>query len=368
MIPRIAGSLFVSLLLVGALCAPAAGQGGCTPYHSFEISGGMGAPPPGSQGWLSQVAALEAQHGETATCTYTQTPYGWYGDCWGEAYRCTGSPAAPPSGPSETGSGPSCPLCAASNPVNLANGNVYIQQTDVKIPGLSNGLGLARTWNSIWPSAQSGTSVGLFGPNWRSTYEERIFQGGDGTIKYARADGSFWSFIIYGSSSVYQVVAPTNGRATLQFGATQWVLTFENGEQRLFSETSGSLAAIVDRNGNTTQVAYDGIGRLVTVTDPASRHLYFTYGSNSSLLVTGVSSDVGLSLSYSYDSQGRLLAITKPDLTTLAFGYDSNSMITSVTDSAGKVLEAHTYDGNGRGLTSSRANGVESVSITYPTQ
>jgi len=128
------------------------------------------------------------------------------------------------------------------------------------------------------------------------------------------------------------------------------------------------LTAIIDRNGNTTTLTYDGANRLVTVTDPASRHLNFSYGSPSSHLVTGVSSDVGLSLSYSYDNQNRLNQVTNQDSTTLTFGYDAQSRITSVTDMNGKVVESHTYDASGRGLTSSRALGVDAVTITYPNQ
>jgi hypothetical protein len=41
-------------------------------------------------------------------------------------------------------------------------------------------------------------------------------------------------------------------------------------------------------------------------------------------------------------------------------------MITAVMDSAGKVLESHTYDSKGRGLTSSRAGGVEAITVSYP--
>jgi YD repeat-containing protein len=155
---------------------------------------------------------------------------------------------------------------------------------------------------------------------------------------------------------------------TADSALTQWTLTFQNGEQRIFSYTSGSLESIIDRNGNTTQLTYDGLNRLVTVADPGGRHLYFGYANNTSYLVTSVTSDVGLSLSYTYDSQGRLIQVTEPDLSTLSFAYDSNSLITSVTDSNGKILESHTYDSEGRGLTSSRANGVEAVTVSYPTQ
>jgi len=108
------------------------------------------------------------------------------------------------------------------------------------------------------------------------------------------------------------------------------------------------------------------LNRLVSVTDPVSRHLYFTYASGSSRLITGLTSDVGLSLSYAYDTQGRLTQVTKPDQTTVSFEYDSNSLISAVKDTVGKLLESHTYDGSGRGLTSSRAGGVEALSVAYP--
>jgi YD repeat-containing protein len=144
-------------------------------------------------------------------------------------------------------------------------------------------------------------------------------------------------------------------------------MTFTNGEQRRFDPTTWKLIAIVDRNGNTTTVAYDSSGRLSTVTDPASRTLTFTYGNtNFSNLVSSVTTSVGISLSYSYDTQGRLTQVTKPDSTTVSFTYDSQSRITTVTDSNGKVLESHTYDSNNRGLTGSRANGVEAVTVSYP--
>lgn len=262
---------------------------------------------------------------------------------------------------------PSCPYCG--RPIALSTGDTVIEATDLRIPGLGGGLSLQRTWNSIWPASLSTFQTGIFGPNWRSTYEERIVLGVDNYIKYSRGDGSFWSFGIGSGTTNWKVLSPANISATLSTDTSvnsYYTLTFQNGEQRRFDQATGKLIAIIDRNGNTTTVAYDSSGRLSTVTDAASHTLTFTYGGNSSNLVTGISSSVGISYSYAYDTQGRLIQVTKPDQTTVVFTYNAQSLITSVNDANGKVLESHTYDGNARGLTSARAGGVESVTITYP--
>jgi YD repeat-containing protein len=275
----------------------------------------------------------------------------------------------PPAAASET-----CPTCTAQpttagSPISMASGNTFIRETDVRLPGLAGGLTLVRTWNSLWPATQAAVKVGLFGPNWRSNFEERVFVGSDNYIKYARGDGSFWSFGfagIQGGNVTFAVAAPANTSATMFMPSnSNWTLTFTNGEKRYFNPTSGNLVSIVDRNGNTTQLSYDSVDRLVTVTDPASRHLYFAYANGSSYLVTAVTSDFGVSLSYAYDTQGRLIQVTNPDSSTISFSYDSNSFISSVTDSQGKILESHTYDSSGHGLTSSRANGVDALTISY---
>lgn len=372
------------VLLIGILCAPAAAQS-CGYGAVLGISGyaaGLYDPPPtAATAFQPALGMAEAQYGAPANCTFTLTPYDWYGYCYIPGYYDASCVPAPPAeAPQETAPGPQCPTCVGGHPINLTNGNVYIQQTDVSLPGLGPSLAVERTWNSMWPQSQSGLSVGLFGLNWRSTYEERmsVSFGFDGPIgiayyKYARAQGNFWTFVNYGPNSPNHPIAPSNAQATLAYSPTQWTLTFQNGEKRLFdgtfgNPTSGNLTDIIDRNGNDTHLTYDGTGRLVTVTDPASRHLYFGYGSGTSRLVTSVTSDVGLTLSYTYDTQSRLTQVTNPDLSTLNFAYDANSMITSVTDSNGKVLESHTYGANGLGLTSARALGADAITVSYPVQ
>jgi YD repeat-containing protein len=253
----------------------------------------------------------------------------------------------------------------AGSPISLASGDTYIEQVDVRLPGLGGGLNLTRTWNSIWPPLLALYSNGMFGPNWRSTYEEQIVGGSDHYVRYLRGDGTTSVFggmglnngFVYKSQKYWAMLVPQ---------PLNLVLTFQSGEQRQFDGNTGLLTAIIDRNGNTTQLTYDSSNRLVTVTSPASQHLYFNYQSGSSTLVTSVTSDFGVTYSYSYDAQGRLSQVTKPDQTTVSYTYNTQSQITQVTDSNGKVLESHTYDSSGRGLTSSNANGVNAVTLTYP--
>jgi YD repeat-containing protein len=304
--------------------------------HDLGIDLGVPAPPWAKLVWQNNVSGLG----------------GW------SIYKIFTNLCSPPA---------PCPDCGAQGgrPIQFATGNIFITETDVNVPGLGGGLSLVRKWNSAWDTSLAGYSSGQFGPNWRSTYEEAVFVGSDYYLKYLRGDGSVWSFGT-APGGVWMPAAPANASATLLHGASAWVLTFQNGEQRRFDLATGHLTSIIDRNGNSTQLSYDNLNRLVTVTSPALQHLYFNYPSGSSYLVTSVTSDFGVTLSYSYDAAGRLNQVTWPDQTTVSFTYNAQSQITQVTDSNGKILESHTYDAQGRGLTSSQANGVNSISVTYP--
>jgi YD repeat-containing protein len=265
-----------------------------------------------------------------------------------------------------------CPQCEATtgSPINLTNGNVWIERQDYSIPGLGGGLSLSRTWNSLWRTNDTTLPpTGMFGDSWRSTYEERLFVIDSNNTKYVRSNGDLWYFVWNNAANAYLVAQPVNQHATLTFNVSTglYTLTFADGSKENFNNT-GYLTALVDRNGNQTSVTYDGSHRITRVTDAASRSLNFGYtDANNPNQTTSVTDAVGTVATYIYGTSSQLTKATYADGSFNTFNYDAGGqlLITSVTDSQAKVLEAHTYDLNHRGLTSSRANGVDSVTVNY---
>jgi RHS repeat-associated protein len=256
----------------------------------------------------------------------------------------------------------------AGAPINLGTGNVWICEKDYSLPGLSGGLQLTRTWNSKWQNLAPPAVSGLFGHSWQTNFEEQLFFPDPNSITYYRGDGSSWVFALNGavSAQYWSVVSPATGvHARLSNSANQYSLTLPDGTLRVFSQ-SGLLLAMVDRNGNQTTLTYDGANRLSAVTDAAGRSITFSYGdANNPSEATIVQDSVGVIANYLYDATSRLVQVTYADGSSLNFTYGSNSMITSVTDSQGKVLESHIYDAADRGLTSSRAGGADLVTVNF---
>jgi YD repeat-containing protein len=262
-----------------------------------------------------------------------------------------------------------CKQCAllAGMPINLADGNVYIQQRDYSVPGLGGGLALARTWNSRLLDAGPPSVAGMFGQSWRSTYEESLAFPYGQTLMYWRGDGSAWTFTYNSVLSSYSLTSPPDERAQLVSNLTGgFTLTLADGTQKVFNGQD-LLAAIIDRNHNQTTLAYDSSNRLTSVTSPGGSTLTFTYGDpNNPSQATTAQDSVGTVATYTYDSASRLTKVTYPDSSAFNYSIDPySSMILSVTDSQGKLLESHTYNGVRQGLTSARAYGVDSVSLSY---
>ncbi len=288
------------------------------------------------------------------------------------AYDCSASPPALVAqatltilgDTSQDDHGP-CDECegAAGQPINLGTGDVWITQQEYVVPGLGGGLTVTRTWNSLWATISPIFQAGMFGQGWISTYEERLQVQDASHIKYWRSDGSGWIFTAQ-ADGTYTVSNPLNAHATLTTSQAGSTILFASGMQEAF-DSNGLMLSTTDRNGNATLLSYDGASRLTSVTSAGGQTISFSYDDSScSTCVTTIQDALGTVATYTYDS-GALTLASYPDHSQLNYTYDASRNILSATDALGKIVESHTYDGQGRGLSSAKANGVEALAVQY---
>jgi RHS repeat-associated protein len=284
-----------------------------------------------------------------------------------------------PCGGGGGGSGGGGGRCgSAGSPINVLNGNTWIPQQDYFMPGIGGGLTLTRTWNSLWANANPPETAGIFGDSWRSTFEERIQVVSGSVFRYWKGNGNSLFYGYNSGQGTYYLTAPLDDQTTLSYNSVTsvWTITEKDGTKRNFNG-AGYLTSIVDLNGNTTTISVDANNqnRIASITDASGHVLTFNYAdANNPRLCTSISDSVGTFTQYAYDdATKRLTQVTYPDSSQYKFTYndpDSNTLISLVTDSAGKTIEAHTYDSSRRGLSSQQANdsngnAVNKVTVRY---
>jgi RHS repeat-associated protein len=245
---------------------------------------------------------------------------------------------------------------AVGGPVNVTNGNMYLQQTDYQLPGVGPGLNITRTYNS------NLQKQGLFGRGWSSVYDTSIKVYDATFIRLNLPDGRAVYFTRPNSTSAFAAVEKDFHSQVTQNGDGSFTLSFSDGGRQQFN-AAGKLLTIADRYNNQTTLTYDNAGRLASASDPFGRVLSFT--TNTDGQVVSIGDALGMIATYSYGSGRELLATTYPDSSAYHLTYDFNFQLTSVTDALGNVLESHTYDSQGRALTSEKQGGVEHYSLSY---
>src|SRR5215831_16459594 len=245
----------------------------------------------------------------------------------------------------------SCEL-SAGEPVNVASGNMYIQQSDYQLASVGYGVGVARTYNS------DSQVVGLFGRGWSSQYDQSIVAYDASLARFNQSDGRAIYFARIGATfspreaDVHTQLTDGNG----------FTVTLKDGSFERFN-LSGKLLSIADRTGNTTSLSYDVNGHLSSIRDPFGRTLVINTDANG--LVTSISDALGAIATYNYGSSQELLSVTYADNSAFNFTYDGNLRLIRVTDALANVIESHTYDGSGRATSSEQHGGVDDYSFNY---
>lgn len=89
-------------------------------------------------------------------------------------------------------------------PVNVTNGNMYLQQTDYHLPGIGDGLEITRTYNS------RNQTAGLFGYGWSSILDESVVAYGTNLLRLNLPDGRAAYLTRSSATAPYQAVGAFN--------------------------------------------------------------------------------------------------------------------------------------------------------------
>jgi YD repeat-containing protein len=230
-------------------------------------------------------------------------------------------------------------------PVNVTNGNMYLQQTDYQLPGAGEAIVISRTYNSI------STNAGLFGRGWSTAYDETISTDINSRLQLAMPDGRLVNF-----------ATPDFFGQMVKNGDGSYTVTFKDGRVHQFN-SAGKLVSQTDRQGNQTTLGYNSSGSLISITDPFGRILSIT--TNVSGRVLSISDTIGTIATYTYGSDQVLLSVTYADNSRFQYSYTLGLLLTTVTDALGNIVEHHDYDSQGRATTSETHGGVERYTLNY---
>ncbi len=272
--------------------------------------------------------------------------------------------------PAKALGGPDCQPVPVfcGEPVNVATGNLYEEITDYETAG-SNALQFVRYYNGL---SAAGTSSGMLGRNWRSTYDRYLRIRPPTTVIAERADGQELTFVQLGAWT-----AGTDVDVALAPEGNQWVLTDSDDTlERYAPVKDGSTAVLTSvraRNGYTQSLQYDSNNRLVSVTDSFGRSLQFTYDQG---LVKTVTTPDGLLLTYDYSSSrdsgalDRLSSVTYSTTpqTRQFYLYENPAFpfaLTGIVDENGDTYTRWSYDSSGRVISSEHAGGADRTLFGY---
>jgi RHS repeat-associated protein len=241
-------------------------------------------------------------------------------------------------------------------PVNVTNGNMYVQQADYALPGAGPSLEVTRTYNS------NSERLALFGKGWSTAYDQSLNIYDSDLVRLNLADGRAIYFGRPAGSSVALTPVEKDFHALLMpNGSSGFTLTLKDGSTTDF-DAAGKLSSLADRFGNQTILGYSG-GKLASLTDPFGRELSFTTNSTGQVLI--ISDIIGTVATYTYGGAGQLLSVTYADNSAFTFAYNSSLLLTTITDALGNIAESHTYDSSGRAITSEKQGGVEHYGLSY---
>jgi RHS repeat-associated protein len=235
--------------------------------------------------------------------------------------------------------------------IDTSTGTVTFAEQDISIPGAIP-LAFARYYNA------HSDRLGSLGFRWSNTYDTRLaFAGDDVGVVFGSGREEFFDKQTNGT---YKPSDPRIHSMLVKNGDGTYSLTTKDNLTYDFT-SAGALNRVRDLNGYTLQLSYDAQGRVSGVAAPGGASLGLSYDAQGR--IARVTDPAGSAWVFAYDAAGDLVSVTDPTGGVRTYAY-SRHRLTSVTDQAGHLVVANTYDDVHRVTSQTDALG-KTISIAY---
>ncbi len=237
--------------------------------------------------------------------------------------------------------------------VNSLTGNMFYQRSDLHIPGQGLDLDFVFSFNS----QRTGLNYG-YGNGWTFTYNMLYEERGDDII-LRRADGR--KDVYVNDGGIYDA-PPGVFDVLTEYQRGKFRLREKYGTYYYFDNPDHKrLTSIVDANGNTIDIAYDG-ALPASVTDASGRSVDLSFSNGLLKEITDVNGDALRTIIYDYDGQSNLTTVTDPLGNSINYLYDADRNLIEVVDARSNSAQiAYTGDAAVEQITTA----LSEMSISY---
>lgn len=253
------------------------------------------------------------------------------------------------------------------------DGNFTLPQTDMVFPIEGDfSLHLTRYYNSFYDEPSG------FGVGWADTPYQVLFPGYEQTFTFGstitktlhaqitvieRPAGREDVYSLLGLDSDDLAIYARPGSAELLRDNDDGTFTLtRRDETRIRFDAAGRLISITDHNGNQVVYTYSS-GRLVRISQPGGRQINLSYSGQGRIAqATGPG---GRKVTYAYDARGDLATATNVAAgQTVAYTYDADGYLVRAVDNRGNVIFDQSFDVYGR-ATEQTFGGVADLELAY---
>ena len=239
------------------------------------------------------------------------------------------------------------------NPMRSLAGGVDVA---VEAPGLP--LTFSR---SFAQSISRRYEIGPFGRGWSHNWQYTLAVATDDTVTVTGPGGSRRIFQPDSRNSDYFPQSGDHG-ILRSLGGGQYSLQELNGLISVF-RSDGLLDYMQDLNGNRITAGYSG-GRLTSLTHSSGRALQIAY--NGWGRIQSVSDPVGRQTIYSYDAGGEHLTQVQPfDGRTTLYAYGSGTAIHAITNISGACCSERSFAYDAQGRLARTWAGQDEAAVTF---